>query len=301
MTSHTKKWKAEKLSLVKGLAKDYPFIAVATLESLPANIVSLIRKRLAGEAVVVVAKTRVVQRAFAESGVDTSKLDPYVKESVAIIFSKKNPFELFSFVKKNKGSAAAKDGDIADKEIIIQAGDTGLPPGPALATLKAVGLKVKVAGPTIEVAEDKVVVKKGEKVTAPVADVLSKLNIKPIKIGMKIIGVLDKNEKEFYSAEVLDVDEEELFEKFVSAYRNALNLAVNAEYFTNDTMEILVMKAQREATAIKSATDSAVPQVAEAPKEVEASQAAEVPKTEEAKPVEDSKPEEPSSEAPPAA
>jgi large subunit ribosomal protein L10 len=224
-----------------------------------------LRKRLAGEAVIVVAKTRVVQRAFAESGVDTSKLDPYVKESIAVIFSKKNPFELFSFVKKNKGNAFAREGDIADKEIIIQAGDTGLPPGPALATLKGVGLKVKVAGSTISISEDKVVVKKGEKVSLAVADVLSKLSIKPMKIGMKIIGVLSKEENEFYQAAVLDVDEEELFEKFVVAYKSALNLAVNAEYFTEESVELLVMKAQREANAIKSVVDSASANSAAAP------------------------------------
>ena len=265
MTSHTKKWKAAKREQVTKLVKQYPVVAVATLENLPANIVSILRKRLAGEGTIVVAKTRVIQKAFKESGVDTAKLDPYINKSVAVIFTKKNPFELWGFVKKNKGSAAAKEGDIADSDILVQAGDTGLPPGPALSTLKAAGLKVKVAGPTISIDADKVVAKKGEAIKKEVADVLGKLNIKPMKIGMKLIGVLDKNENEFYAAASLDVDEEELFDKFVLAYQSALNLAVNAEYYCDKSTEIILMKAVREANAVKAAVDAAAPAPAAEP------------------------------------
>jgi large subunit ribosomal protein L10 len=256
MTSHNRKWKEAKKDEIVSLAKDYPFIAVATLKELPANILSVLRKRLSDDAIIIVSKTRVVKKALADSGIDTSKIDSIVSESIAVIFSKKNPFELFSFIKKNKGEAPARAGDIAPQDIIVQAGDTGLPPGPALTTLKGAGLKVTVQGPTISIAADKVVTKKGEEITSPVADVLGKLNIKPMKVGMKILGVLDKAENQFYSAEALDVDEEELFNKFVLAYQNAINLSVNAEIYNDVSMELIVVKAQREAKAISDAIGS---------------------------------------------
>jgi large subunit ribosomal protein L10 len=251
MTSHIRAWKEEKREVISKLAKEYPVIAVATLNELPANIMSLVRKRLGDDAVIVVAKTRVIQKALENTDFDTSKLDPLVKDSVAIIFSKKNPFELFSFIKKNKGDASAKAGDIAEQDILIQAGDTGLPPGPALSTLKAVGLKVQVAGPTIAITADKIVTKKGEEVTKEVVDVLGKLNMKPMKVGMSITGVFDKTDNEYYLADVLNVDEEELFNKFVIAYQNALNLSVNAEYYNDVSTEIILIKAQREANALQ--------------------------------------------------
>jgi large subunit ribosomal protein L10 len=186
-----------------------------------------------------------------------------VNKSVAVIFSKKNPFELFSFVKKNKGEAFAKTGDIADNDILVQAGDTGLPPGPALSTLKAAGLQVKMAGPTISVSSDKIVTKKGDSVSKEVADVLSKLNIKPMRVGMKIIGVLDKKDNCYYSGSALDVDEEELFEKFVLAYQQAFNLAVNAEYYTDATIETILIKASREAKALNDSLNSSNNEVKE--------------------------------------
>jgi len=256
MTSHARKWKEAKLKEIVKLTKEYPVIAVATLDKLPANILAILRKKLQGEAVIIVAKTRVVQKAFKESGVNTSKVDAKIANSIAVIFSKKNPFELWAFVKKNKGEASAKSGDIAESDILVTAQDTGLPPGPALSVLKGAGLKVKM-GATIQIAEDKVVAKKGEAITKEVADVLGKLNIKPIRIGMKIVGVLDKSEDQFYTASVLDVDEEELFNKFVLAYQQAFNLAVNAEYHTDATIEAIVMKAAREAKALKAAVDAA--------------------------------------------
>jgi len=256
MTSHTKKWKHAKKDEIVKVAKQYPVVAVATLEKLPANILSVLRKRLYGEGQIIVAKTRVVQKAMAEAGVTNKDLDTVVAKSIALIFTKKNPFDLFSFVKKNKGETFAKEGDVASGDILVQAGDTGLPPGPALATLKGAGLEVKMMGPTISISKDKVVTKKGEVVKKEVAEVLSKLNMKTMKVGMKIIGVFDGNEKYYYSSNALDVDEEELFDKFVLAYQQAFNLAVNAEYYTDATMEVIVMKAAREAKAIKEALDS---------------------------------------------
>ncbi|MBT4870383.1 MAG: 50S ribosomal protein L10 [Candidatus Diapherotrites archaeon] len=260
MTSHNRAWKEAKKDELTKLSVEYPFIAVATLNELPASIVSVLRKRLAGEAVIKVSKIRVVKKAFAESSVDTSKIDDQINQSIAVIFSKKNPFELFSFIKKNKGEASAKVGDIAPQDILVQAGDTGLPPGPALTPLKAAGLKVAVQGPTISIVKDKIVTKKGEEVSDAVVDVLGKLNIKPMRVGMKVMGVLDKEENAFYSAESLDVDEEELFDNFVLAYQQALNLSVNAGIYNDASMEVLVIKAQREAKAVKEALGEDAPE-----------------------------------------
>ena len=256
MTSHNRAWKEAKREEVEKLAKEYPFIAVATLNELPANIVSVLRKRLDGQAVIVVAKIRVIQKALAATDVDTTKLDGLVKENIALIFSKKNPFELFSFIKKNKGDTTAKTGDIAEQDILVQAGDTRLPPGPALSTLKAAGLKVQVAGPTISITKDKIVTKKGEEVTLEVADVLGKLNMKPMTVGMSVLGILDKTDNELFLATALDVDEEELFDKFVIAYQNALNLSVNAGYYNADSTELIIIKAEREAKVVNDTCGS---------------------------------------------
>ncbi len=254
MTSHNRKWKEAKKEEIKKLAEEYSYIALINSDELPANIISVLRKKLKGEAKIIVAKLRVIQKAFEESGIKTEKMVKKIEGNVGIIFSKKNPFELYSFIKKNKGERFAKAGDIAEKDIIIQAGDTGMPPGPALGLLKGIGLKVQVQGPTISVMNDKKILKKGDEINAQQAEVITKLGMTPMSVGMEVKGVLDKKENEFYTGEVLDVDEEELFKNMVKAYQQALNLAVNAEYFTKESTEIIITKAEREARAVKEAT-----------------------------------------------
>ncbi|MBN2126854.1 MAG: 50S ribosomal protein L10 [Candidatus Diapherotrites archaeon] len=247
MTSHTMPWKeAQSKELTEMLSK-YKVLGLADLNEFPTALFQKLRKKLSGKAKIRVSKTRIVQRALENS--KFKGLSEKAKgKTVAVIFSEVNPFELFAFIKKNKGLVFAKEGMIAEKDIIIPAGDSGLPPGPALTDLKGLGLQVKVAGPTIEIIKDKTVVKAGDEIDAKTANVLAKLDIKPIKIGLSLIAVQENND--IFLANVLDIDEEQVFNNFVSAQRKAFNLAVNSVYFCNATTELLLQKAFREAKAV---------------------------------------------------
>jgi len=247
MTSHTKAWKEKQLTEIKELLQQYPVIAIADINMFPAALFQQVRKKLHGKAVVKVSKTRVLKKALEE--VSTSKpLIDYAQKECAVIFTEMNPFELFGFLKKNKGKITAKVGAITDEDIMVPAGDTGIPPGPALSDLKAAGLKVAVQGPTIAIMEDKVVTKAGEEVSQAVAGTLSKLNIKPFKVGLKLVAVLEG--AQIFKADVLDIDTEEVFANFVSAHQKAFNLAFNASFFTPQTTELLVTKSFANAKAV---------------------------------------------------
>jgi large subunit ribosomal protein L10 len=248
MTSHTVAWKKAQLEELTTLANQYPVIAVASLRSFPASLFQGLRKKLKGKAEIRVSKTRVIRKAFEQSSIDSEKLNSYVNDSIAIIFTSMNPFEIYAFLKKNKGDVAAKEGSLAQNDIVVPAGDTGLPPGPALSDLKGAGLKVMVQGATISIAEDKVVTKKGEPVSAAVAGTLSKLGIKPIKVGLNIVACYEN--KEVFEGDVLNIDEEEVRNNFIKAYTQAFNLAFNAGYFIKETIPLLLQKAFRESKAV---------------------------------------------------
>lgn len=248
MTSHTKNWKHKQFDDIVKLVDSYPVIAVADISRFPSNLFQQIRKKLTMQgAIVKVSKTKVIQKAL-EASKNGKGLVPYAKSNCALVFTKTNPFELFGFVKKNKGKIAAKEGSVAEENITIPAGDTGLPPGPALSDLKGAGLKVAVQGSTISVMEDKVVTKAGDKVTGPVAATLMKLNIKPFKIGLRFSVV--QEDGQVYMADVLDIDTEKVFANFMNAHKSAMNLAVNASITNKATIDILLAKAFREAKAI---------------------------------------------------
>ncbi len=247
MTNHTKKWKQSEVARLEQLAKKYPVVAVADLSGFPANLHGALKVKLAGKAVLTVSKRKVIQRALQNAGVDDS-ITKDLKGSTAVLFSQINPFELYALVKQSSGKVAAKEGQIAPEDLIIPAGDTGLPPGPALSDLKGAGLNVRVQGATIAVMEDKVVTKKGEVITAPVVNVLGKFGIKPIKLRLNVTNVLEG--KELFTASTLDIDEEAIFAQFMKAEQQAFNLAVNAVIFTEKSTPVIVTKAFREAKQV---------------------------------------------------
>jgi len=283
MKSHTLKWKQAQLAELKKLVAKYPSIAIADISGFPANLFAEIRKKLQGKAVVKVSKTRVIQKAL-ETDKAKGILKGEAQKSIAIIFTEMNPFELFAFVKKNRGKIGAKAGSIAQDDILIPAMDTGLPPGPALSDLKAAGLNVRIQGATIHVMDGKIVVKAGEQVNKAVAGTLSKLGIKPVKVGLNITHVFENGL--LYRKEVLDIDTEKMFNDFRKAYLDSLALAIATQYFTKESVEIMLKKATIEALSVESKLKAAAPEeeakAAEAPVAVAHSEAksAEAPATE---------------------
>ncbi|HLC79585.1 MAG TPA: 50S ribosomal protein L10 [archaeon] len=247
MTSHTRKWKEAQFAELKDLVSKYTIIAVADIRMFPAALFQQIRKKLHGRAVVRVSKTKVIKKALESAG-NSSLLKDFAAANCAVIFTHMNPFELFSFLKKNKGKVAAKVGAITEEDIVIPAGDTGLPPGPALSDLKGAGLKVAVQGATIAIMEDKVVTKAGEAVSAPVAGTLAKLNIMPFKVGMKLVAALEKNQ--IFKSDVLDIDTDKVFANFMAAHKGAFNLAFNATITNSATIELLLQKSFRDSKSV---------------------------------------------------
>ncbi len=262
MKRHTKTWKQNSLAEIKKLAKEYKTIAIADIKGFPADLFQKIRKKLTGKAIVKVTKTRIIQKMLEETQYKEEKeLQGFAQNMCAVIFTNLDPFELYSLVKKNKGKTSARAGQIAPLDILVPAGDTGLPPGPALTDLKNAGLKVKLQGPTIQISEDKIVAKKGEVISQPVASVLSKLNIKPIKVGLNITAVMEN--KTLYLAQVLDVDEEQVFNNFRKAYLDALGLAMEIGYPTPETVKLMVQKAFRQSKAVALQAKISTPETAE--------------------------------------
>ena len=245
MKKHLRNWKTSQLTELKQLADSYPVIAIADISNFPAALFAVIRKKLSKKSVIKVSKTKVVKKAFAETKMKEVNLNGYMKGSLAIIFTEMNPFELFAFVKKGKGSIPAKPGMIAPIDLIVPAGDTGLPPGPALSELKQAGINARIQGTSIFVPEDTIVVKKGMPVSKAASSTLQKLGIKPIKVGLNITSVIQN--KEIFPASVLDIDEEKVFAQFSNAHIEAFNLAVFIAYETKETMPVLLRNAHTDA------------------------------------------------------
>lgn len=242
------KWKEQKVHDLEKIIESSSSVGIVDVSGMPAAMLQSMKKSLRGSAEILHAKKSSIIRAIEASGKkkqnisDLKKLEAKIP---ALIISSDNPFKVYKKIQKNKVEASAKEGDITPKDIVVSEGPTNLPPGPAIAELQKAGLKAAIQGPNIVIKETSTLVKKGAKITAEAANVLSKLNIKPMEIGLNVAGFYEGGV--VYGKEILGVDESEYANKVMQAYRNAFNLAYNANYFTKDVVLLKLSEAYRNA------------------------------------------------------
>lgn len=234
-----------KLNAVKefeNLIKNKRTILVASIKNIPASQVQEISKKLRGKAVVKVPKKNLISRGMDFSkDKEIEKLRENIKEDFAILFSDLDSFELAGELIKNQGPAKARAGQIANEDLEIPEGPTELMPGPAVSELSSMGIKIQIDKGKIAIKEPKIIAKKGEKISQAAADLLSKLDIKPFKIGFIPLCSFDNKEKIFYSE--IKIDREGTIEKLKIAYAKTLPFAVEIGYSTKDTIKFLIGKA----------------------------------------------------------
>lgn len=234
--------KERKKEIVSRLAekiKKAKVIAIADIHNLPDKHLQAIKKKLRGKAEFLVVKNSLIKRAFEEAN-KAKELASQMTGPTSIILTDMEPFQFYKSVKKSKGKAAAKPGQIAPYDIVVPAGETTLPPGPILSELKQAGIQAQIQGGKVVIVKDSTVAKVGEKITDAAAKTLQKLGIEPFEIGMNIVAVW---ENLLYPKSVLDVDEEKLMEQLKMANSYAFNLSFNIAYPTKENIKLLIQKA----------------------------------------------------------
>jgi len=225
-----------------GLIKDKKTILIASIKNLPASQFQEISKKLRGKAVVKVPRKNLFFRALDESKNEKAQaLKEHYANSVALLFSDLDGYELAAELLKNKTAARAKPGQESPIDIEVQAGPTDLPPGPAISELGAVGLQVMIEKGKIAIRNPKVIVHAGQKISQAVADVMAKLDIKPFSIGFVPLTALDNVKKKIYLN--IKIDTEETVKDLKNDYRKALSFAVEIGYANAETIKFMLGKA----------------------------------------------------------
>ena len=101
----------------------------------------------------------------------------------------------------------------------------------------------------ISIKEAKIIAKKGEKISKGAAEVMTKLGIKPFKVGFTPLAAFDIANKKLYLEIKISIEETlvELKEKF----GKALAFAVSIGYSSKDTIKFLMNKAFAYESAIR--------------------------------------------------
>jgi len=248
---NAKEQKAREVEEMKQLFEKYSVIGIINMFKLPTTPMQKVKKKSSGEAEIKMTKKVVLLRALEAIKGKKKNFEEFEKlipQQPAIVFTNMDPFKFYAMVDKLKIPAAAKEGDIAPRDIEVSAGLTNLLAGPAISELTKVGIPAGVEEGKIAVKKDVVVAKKGTVINKPLANALKKLGIEPMLIGLNIIALYQSGM--IYKKEVLSLVGEAYMNKVREAYTQALNLSVSIEYPTKANISYLLAKAKLAADAL---------------------------------------------------
>ncbi len=242
--------KIDQIEKLKEEIKKYSVIGLLDLYKFPSNPLQSIRKSLRNQMKIFMRKKCIIERSLKETKdkKDLNKLTEIEVNEPAIIFTNMNPFKLFKILDQNKSSAYAKPGDIAPNDLVITAGPTSLPAGPAIGDLQRAKIPAMVQDGKIHVRKDTVVAKEGEEISRDASDILKKLDIQPMKIGINLLAIWEDGI--IFGKDILAIDEKEYLDKLQTAYNHGINLSVNTGYPTKESIELMIGKAFREAKTL---------------------------------------------------
>lgn len=243
---HVADWKKEKVAELEDLTNSHEIIGIVNLADIPAKQLQTMRKSLGDNAILKMSRKNFIKIALENSDKEEVEgLADYLKGQPAMVFTKMNPFKLFKILEDSKTEAPAKAGSIAPADIVVPAGDTSFPPGPILGELQQVGIPAKIDKGSIVVTDDAKIVDEGEEIPKAVADILTKLEIHPMEVGIDLLAVCEGDT--IYTADVLAIDEEETIQTLANAYQSAINLSVYASILNSESAPLLIQKAARDA------------------------------------------------------
>jgi len=240
---------------LKELLNKYPSIFLVNVDNVGSNQMHQIRQALRGKGVVLMGKNTMVRRALRtilSEYPQFEKLLPHVKGNIGFVFTAGDLKEIREVILANKVSAPARAGAYAPLDVTVPAGNTGMEPGKT-AFFQALSIPTKIARGTIEIVSDVKVVFAGTRVGSSEATLLNMLNISPFTYGMTVVQIFDQGNS--FSPDVLDIDEKELIDRFLSGIKTIAAISLALNYPTIASVSHSLVNAYKNLLAIALSTE----------------------------------------------
>ena len=249
--AHVAKWKFGEVEQITNLLINKKIVGIAEIGGIPAPQLQKMRENIRDKAQIRCAKNSLILRALDDAdkkvkGINGLKNE--IKGQAVIIATDMNPFKLFKEIKTTRTMAPAKGGETATHDIEVKTGDTPFKPGPVVGELQKAGIPAAIQEGKVVIKTDKVIVPAGEKIPADVAQMLTRLEIFPIEIGMNLNAVFADGT--IYKPDVLDIDMDKFMIQLRQASSNAFSLAIEAAWPNKSTIKQLLLKAHSNAHAL---------------------------------------------------
>ena len=247
---HIPQWKKDEIrKIVEGVGR-HRSAGIVDVHGVPSASLQKMRQSLRGKVELRMVRNTLATIAFDSIPADQKahELGKYVEGQIIMVYTDLNAFRLYKLLEATKSKRAAKGGDTAPHDIVVPKGPTSFKPGPIVGEMQQAGIPAGIEGGKVVVKDTKTVVRKGEKISAKLAEMLTRLEITPIDVGLNLKAVVEGHT--LYLPPDLAMDEDKLRVQFAQAAMEALNLSLEAGYATEETIVPLIQKATMESKAL---------------------------------------------------
>lgn len=229
MTKGENQKKVDYIQRTQNLFREYRRIFLVNVDNVASSQMQQIRASLRGQAVLLMGKNTMVRKAMRDVVEEVPELESlisYIRGNVGLVFTNADLKTIRDILVGNRVKAAAKVGLVAQTDISIAAGSTGMDPNKT-SFFQALGISTKVVKGAIEIINDQVVVKAGQKVGPSEAALFNMLNLTPFSFGMSVETVYDNGS--IFEASMLDITDDSVAKMVRGAATTiaALSLAIN--------------------------------------------------------------------------
>lgn len=179
-------------------------------------------------------------------------LGKLLKGNLGIIFTNRDLPDVKEIVDRHAREAPAKVGAIAQCDVFISPGPTGLDPKQT-GFFQSLQIPTKIVKTQIEIVSEKQIIWEGEKVGSNEAALLQKLNINPFSYKLKVQHVFDNGN--IYGPGVLDITTESIIESFKKVLSNTAAISMEANYPTLASAPHTILRSFKNLIAVTYETD----------------------------------------------
>jgi len=250
-----KEKKSDYFDKLIGLLEQYNKILLVSCDNIGSNHMQKIRISIRGKAVLLMGKNTMMRRAIRQNlnrNPQWEVLLPHIKGNIGFVFTNFDLVETKNLLLGSRVPAVAKANAVAPDDVVVPKGPTTLEPTKT-SFLQALNIATKINRGTIEILNDLVLIKKGDKVGSSEAALLQMLDIKPFSYGLIITQIYDGGA--VYGLEVLDMTDADILGRFMAGLGRLTALSLGAHFPTVTTFPHVVLNAYKNLLAVALGTD----------------------------------------------
>jgi large subunit ribosomal protein LP0 len=178
-------------------------------------------------------------------------------KNTGLIFCNEDLVGVRKLIEGNKVPAPAKANSVAQCDVVIPAGPTGMDPGQT-AFFQALNIPTKILKGAVEIVSDVNLLRRGDKVTQSHSVLLARLKITPFAYSVKILTVYEDGA--VYDVKVLDTTADDLLARFSSTANLVAALSLRLKYPNQATIPHSIVRTFQSILGVAISTEYTFPQ-----------------------------------------